>query len=393
MRSLTMPRIIYRYLLLEIMAPFGASLLAFTTIVFLGRMMKVTQMIVIKGVGLMEVLKSCVYLFPYLLVFTLPMAATVGILLALMRLSVDQEVIALKTAGLSYTQLLPPVFVFSLATAVLALFFTAYGAPWGQKATRELMMEVLKRRADLGIQEQVFNTDFQGLMLFVNHVPATSGNMEGIFIYDSRDTDNPNTVYAKRGELRFDPAQETLVLHLADGRVIRWGEGLAKWQNVAFKTYQLPLQLFSFGMKDKRSEDEMYLGEIWRSLAQEPPGSEGHIRLAVELNRRLSLPFGAFLLCLIAMPLGMSSRYHGRTWGLILGLVVFLVYYVVFTASWRLAFSARLNPYLAPWVSDLLFIGVAIYLWRRTVQELPLLPVSWPHWRERLQAIKSRIKK
>ena len=223
MRSWTMPRIIYRYLLLEIMAPFGASLLAFTTIVFLGRMMKVTQMIVIKGVGLMEVLKSCVYLFPYLLVFTLPMAATVGILLALMRLSVDQEVIALKTAGLSYTQLLPPIFLFSLATAVLALFFTAYGAPWGQKATRDLMMEVLKRRADLGIQEQVFNTDFQGLMLFVNHVPTRSGPMEGIFIYDSRDQENPNTVYAQKGELRFDPAQETLVLHLADGRVMRWG--------------------------------------------------------------------------------------------------------------------------------------------------------------------------
>ena len=132
MRPLTVPSIIYRYLLLEIMAPFGAGLLAFTTIVFLGRMMKVTQMIVVKGVGLMEVLKSCVYLFPYLLVYTLPMAATVGILLALMRLTVDQEVIALKTSGLSYTQLLPPILLFSLATAALALLFTAYGSPWGQ---------------------------------------------------------------------------------------------------------------------------------------------------------------------------------------------------------------------------------------------------------------------
>jgi lipopolysaccharide export system permease protein len=393
MRPLTMPLIIYRYLLLEIMAPFGAGLLAFTTIVFLGRMMKVTQMIVVKGVGLMEVLKSCAYLFPYLLVFTLPMAATVGILLALMRLSVDQEIIAFKTAGLSYTQLLPPIFLFSLATATLALFFTAYGSPWGQKATRDLMMEVLKRRADLGIQEQVFNTDFQGLMLFVNHVPPRSGKLEGIFIYDSRDMENPNTVYAKTGQLIFDPSQETLVLHLTDGRVVRWGEGLSKWQTVEFKSYQVPLQLFSFALKDKKPEDEMYLGELWQTLAQTPPGSDRHIRLAVELNRRFALPCGAFILCLIAMPLGMGSSHHGRTWGLILGLATFLVYYVVFTASWRLAFSARLNPNLAPWVADLLFSGVAIFLWRRTVQELPLLPVSWPYWWERLQAIIIRILK
>ncbi|MFZ5450536.1 MAG: LPS export ABC transporter permease LptF [Thermodesulfobacteriota bacterium] len=392
MRPVIMPTIIYRYLLLEIMAPFGASLLAFTTIVFLGRMMKVTQMIVVKGVGLMEVLKSCVYLFPYLLVFTLPMAATVAILLALMRLSVDQEVTALKTAGLSFTQLLPPILGFSLATAMLALFFTAYGSPWGQKATRDLMMEVLKRRADLGIKEQVFNTDFQGLMLFVNHVPPRSGKMEGIFIYDSRDAENPNTVYAKKGQLDFDPSQQTLMLHLAEGRVIRWGEGLTKWQTVEFKAYQLPLNLFSFALKDKKSEDEMYLGELWRSLAQEPRGSEHYIHLVVELNRRFALPCGAFILCLIAMPLGMSSSQHGRTWGLILGLLVFLIYYVVFTASWRLAFSAHLNPTLAPWVSNLLFTGVAIYLWRRTVRELPLLPVSWSRWWERLRAIIIRTK-
>ncbi|MEW6659533.1 MAG: LPS export ABC transporter permease LptF [Thermodesulfobacteriota bacterium] len=386
MRALPLPYIIYRYLLQEIMAPFGASLLAFTTIVFLGRLMRVTQMIVVKGVGLMEVLRTCAYLFPYLLVFTLPMAATVGILLALMRLSVDQEVVALKTSGLSFVQLTPPIFIFSLATALLALFLTAYGSPWGQKATRALMMEVVKRRADLGIKEQVFSTDFQGLMLFVNRVPSIHGELEGIFIYDSRDKDNPNTVYARKGRLAFDESQEALVLHLSDGRVMRWGPALTRWQTVEFKSYQLPLHLFSFAWKEKKSEDEMYVGELWQNLHQETPGSDRHIRYAVELSRRFSLPCGAFLLCIIAMPLGMSPRHHGRTWGLILGLLVFLVYYVVFTASWRLAISSRLNPFLAPWLSNLLFAGVAVFLWRRTVRELPLLPVSWPVWWERFQS-------
>jgi lipopolysaccharide export LptBFGC system permease protein LptF len=94
------------------------------------------------------------------------------------------------------------------------------------------------------------------------------------------------------------------------------------------------------------------------------------------------------------MPLGLSPRHHGRTWGLILGLLVFLVYYVVFTASWRLAISARLNPFLAPWLSNLLFTGVAVFLWRRTVRELPLLPVSAPLWVERLQSfLQSLIRK
>ncbi len=376
-----MPRIIYRYLLQEILPPFGVSLLAFTSIVFLGRLMRVTQMIVVKGVGLVEVLLSCLYLLPYLLVFTLPMAATVGILLALMRLTVDQEMIALKTAGLSYWQLLPPVLGFSLLTALLTLGLTLYGSPWGQRQTKEILVDVVKRRADLGIQEQMFNTDFQGLMLFVNRVSGPAGQLSGIFVYDSREEDNANTVYAERGELKFDQGQQTLMLQLFDGWVFRWGKDPGRWQTVEFKTYQLPLQLFDFALRGSRGEGEMFPQELWQALGEASPGSPRYNRLVVGLSQRLAMPCGALLLCLMAMPLGLSPRNHGRGWGLILGLVIFLVYYVVFTASWRLAVHARVNPALAPWTANFLFTGVAVYLWRRTIRERPLFPGYRPPWR------------
>jgi len=376
-----MPHIIYRYLFLEILPPFGVSLLAFTSIVFLGRLMRLTQMIVIKGVGVLDVLKSCLYLLPFILVFTLSMAATVGILLALTRLSVDQEIIALKTAGLSYTQLFPPILGFSLGIALITLVLSFYGSPWGQQATRDLLKEVVKRRADLGIKEQVFNTDFQGMMLFVNRVASPQGHLEGVFVYDNRDGENPHTVYAQRGQLSFDQAQETMMLHLFEGQVIRWGKEPSRWQTVEFKTYQLPLQLFGFGLKGTRPESEMSWKELRSRMAENPPGSDRYNRAAVELHQRFAKPFGALLLCLMAMPLGLGPRHHGRTWGLILGLVMFLVYYVVFTASYRLAVTARVNPSLAPWIVNFLFIGVALYLWHRTVRELPLIPAAWPSWR------------
>jgi lipopolysaccharide export system permease protein len=369
-----MPRIIYRYLLLEILPPFGVSLLAFTSIVFLGRLMRVTQMIVVKGVGLVEVLESVAYLLPYLLVFTLPMAATVGILLALMRLTADHEITALKTAGLSLGQLLPPILGFSVVAALVTLALTLYGSPWGQGATKELLKEVVKRRADMGIKEQTFNTDFQGLMLFVNRVSSKDGQLEGVFAYDARDEENPNTIYAHKGELSFDESQEILVLKLHDGWVFHWGRQLHRWQTVEFRRYHLPLQLFDIALKGSKSEGEMSLQELWQSLGGQPPGSERYNRLMVELSQRFAMPFGALLLCLMAMPLGLSPRQHGRAWGLILGLALFLIYYVVFTASWRLAINARVNPALAPWSANFLFIGVALYLWRRTVKERPLVP-------------------
>ena len=370
-----MPRIIDRYLINEVLSPFVLGLLAFTTIVFSGRLLLITRMILVKGIGFKEIIESALFLFPYLLVFTLPMAATVGIILAFMRLSVDHEMTALKTAGLSYSRLLAPILAFSLAVALLTLFLTTYGSPWGQKSTRELLTEVVKKRADLGLQEQTFNTDFKDLMLFVNRVLPQGGKLQGVFINDLREADNPQTIYAKNGQIRYDPAQGSMILRLSEGLVIRWGPELGNLQTVEFKTYELPLQLF--GSQEQVSERELSMRQLEEGIKTEPPGSKRYVRLVVELHQRLALPLGAFLLCLLAIPLGLSPRVHGRTWGLVVGLLTFLIYYIVFTASWRLAFSGTLNPALAPYLVDVLFAFVAVYFWWRTLKELPLVPRGW----------------
>jgi lipopolysaccharide export LptBFGC system permease protein LptF len=156
---------------------------------------------------------------------------------------------------------------------------------------------------------------------------------------------------------------------------------------VEFKTYRLPLQLFTFHLKGGKSETEMSLGELWATMSKEPRGSDPHNRAVVEMNQRFAMPVGALILCLIAMPLGLSHRQQGRTWGLIVGLAIFLVYYIVFTASWRLALNFKVDAALAPWTSNILFIWVALFLWYRTVRELPLLPDAlniqrWLHRRD-----------
>lgn len=375
-----MPRILNRYLIAEVLSPFWVSLLAFTLIVFSGRLLFITRMILIKGISLWDILKSTLYLFPYLLVFTLPMAATVGIILAFIRLSVDQEIMALKTAGLSYLRLVAPILAFSLVVAFVTLLLSTMGSPWGQKSTRQLLAEVGKRRADLGLQEQTFNTDFRNLMLFVNKVAPKGGRLEGIFVNDWRDEDNPQTIYAEGGTIAYDPVQESMMLRLSEGVVIRWGAELGNRQTVDFKTYELPLQLFRFTSSGQVSEREMSMEELWQGIRTEPPGSKRYVRLVVELHQRLALPLGALLLCVLAVPLGLSPRIHGRTWGLIVGLVTFLLYYVVFTASWRLAFSTSLNPALAPYLANILCALVAGYFWWRTLKELPFAPRGWS-WR------------
>jgi lipopolysaccharide export system permease protein len=268
-------------------------------------------------------------------------------------------------------QLLPPVLVFSLLITGASLFFSLYATPWGNQEMRQLLTEVTKRRADLGIQEQVFNNDFDRVVLFVNNVPPAGGLMEGVFLADFRDPQVPYVITADKARMLYDQKSERLVLQLFQGRVLRLSEDRTSFHSVEFDTYQVPLELFQFAPKPK-SEDEMFWGELQEALAQAPPGSVARNKLLIEINRRFSLPLGVTVMILTVMPLGIATQIRGRAIGLILGLVIFLFYYLLLTAAWRLGTYGLVPPGLAPWLPNLVFLGLAWYLWRRTRKDLPI---------------------
>jgi len=372
--------ILYRYLWRECWGMFAVSLLAITTIVFMGRITRVMQMIITKGVGLADILRFCLLLLPYLLLFTIPMAGMIAVLVTFLRLSNDNEIMALKTSGVGVVQLLPPVLAFGLVITGASLFFSLYATPWGNQEMRQLLTDVTKRRADLGIQEQVFNNDFSGVVLFVNSVPEGGGLMEGVFLADYRDPQVPYVISSDRARLDYDQQSERLVLHLLQGRVLRLGEERTSFHSVEFDSYQIPLELFQFAPRPK-SEEEMFLGELRQALAGAAAGSVERNKLLIEINRRFSLPLGVTVMILTVMPLGISTQIKGRAVGLILGLVIFLLYYLLLTAAWRLGSQGYIPPALAPWLPDLVFLGLAWHFWHRTRRDLAIGVWEGPLWR------------
>jgi lipopolysaccharide export system permease protein len=370
-RRLTRPFILYRYLWGECWSIFAVSLLAITIIVFMGRITKVMQMIITKGVGLGDILRFCLLLLPYLLLFTVPMAGMLAVLVTFLRLSNDNEIMALKTSGISAVQLLPPIVAFSLLITSAALFFSLYATPWGNQEMRQLLLDITKRRADLGVREQVFNNDFDKMVFYVNHVPPAGGLMHGVFLSDDRDPRVPNAITADTGRMIFDPKTERLVLQLFNGRIVRLSDDAASFHSIQFETYQVPLELFQFAPKAK-TEDEMFYAELLEALRHTAPGSVAQNKLLIELNRRFALPLGVTIMVLTVMPLGISTQVRGRAVGLIMGLGIFLLYYLLLTMAWRLGTYAMLPPAFAPWIPNVVFTCLALFLWHRAMRDRPI---------------------
>ncbi len=366
--------IIQRYLFREMLAPFFVSLMVFTFVLLVAKIMELTELVVNRGVGLDVVGRLLVYALPYFFVFTVPMATLLAVLLAFLRLSSDNEITAIKTAGMGLHQLLPPVaalaFIAWLLTSVLAI----WGLPWGNHNFENLIFRVAKSKADLALKERVFLDSFKNLVIYINRLPG-GGILQDVFIVDERDPNRVHTIVAKRGKL-FPARNNRLTLRLYDGSIHGVSPDLKKAQTAEFQTYDISLDASGF-MSAKRTskhEKEMYLGELLAELDRLPPGDKKRYQVEMELHKKFALPFACFVMALIALPLGTHSK-SGRSWGVAVALGVFLLYYLLLSAAWSFGETGLYPPLLGMWVPNLVFGLLGVLMFRRELNEasIPLL--------------------
>src|SRR4029077_3653757 len=102
-------RILDRYLVREIVAPFFMGLAVLTFILEIPPILTQAEQFVSKGVEWSIVIRVLGLLLPQALCLTIPMAVLLGILVGFSRLSADREFVAMQACGISLVRLAPAV--------------------------------------------------------------------------------------------------------------------------------------------------------------------------------------------------------------------------------------------------------------------------------------------
>ena len=357
-----MKRIIDIYIFKEMIPNFVTSLIVFTFLVLAGRILQLTEWMVNHGISLVQILLITVYMLPYVLFFTLPMASLLASLIAFSRLNEDNEIIALKSSGISLYQLFPPVITFSIISYVLASFLAIYLLPKGNYSMARLLFEVAQSNTSIGIKQGVFNDTIPNIVLYANQISSQDQTMEGVFIFDERDPELSNTILARKGRIGSDPQQMSINLHLEGGSIFMVSKDLDASKVLRFKSYDLNIELsdimkrFSSRMK---GEKEMSLSELRRHLKETQRGTYKHNNLSIAFHKKFSIPFSCLLLGLIGLPLGLMVKARARSWGIALSVAIFIVYYILLSSADSLGETGTINPALAMWIPDMA-LGVTI---------------------------------
>ncbi len=367
-------RIITKYILKEILTPFGVTLTVFTLIFILGNLMQLIEMIVQKGVGVFNILRLLGYTLPFLMVYIIPMSFFISILLGFLRLASDNEVTALKGSGLSFFQLLPPVLILSLSGTILTGFAAMVAQPWGEHSLKNLLFQVAVVQAKVSLKERVFYNEFKELVFYIQRVHG-DGLLEDVFIFDQREKDLPQTIIAKRGWLIPNPKERSLNLRLENGHIYNVSLKSKSAQTVFFKSYDLflPLeQIVSDQEKREKSETEMYLPELRERIRITSPTEKRYYNYQIEYYKKFSLPFACLVLGMIALPLGLQSKVAGRPWAIILGGAVFFIYYLFLSLAFSLGERGALPPVIGLWLPNIIVGLIGIYLFRLAYLEKEL---------------------
>ena len=373
---------IHRYIIREISVPIVLSLLIFTFVLLMGRIPKLTELVISKGVPAQEILQLFSYLLPTFFSITVPLSFLLGILLAFGRFSADSEFIALKASGVSLYSLLRPVLVLAVLFTLLTATLTIFVEPAGKSAFRSKIFQIASSRASVGIRPGIFNDDFDGLVLYSRSMDERRGIMQGVFISDEREGEVPATIVARQGRFISNPNNYNLTLRLSNGSIHRrpTKEKKTTYQIIGFSTYDVNLDLsnqLTQVQNRHRSRGEL----SWNELDQAAAKTDNHqakLRYSAEQQKRVAVAFAPLVFALVGVPLGLQSNRSGKGAGFAMALGISLVYYLLLSISSTLASKGLVPVTLALWLPNCFFLLGGSFFLHRTAIERPLNLVSQP---------------
>jgi len=338
-------------------------------------MIEIANWIVNYNLSLWAVLTMIFYTMPSFLVFIIPMSVMLAILLTFLRLSSDNEIVALKSCGMSIYGLLTPVLLFALLGFFLTIFMTLYGVPRSKASLEEMSLKVAASNVDIGLKERTFNDTFKGVMLYVNKIDPKNRKLIDVFIEDKRKPDIVVTIVAPEGRLIGEPEKYIYHLLLSNGTIHQTNPKERSANSIQFNTYTMSLdfkQQVANAAQRKKDRDEMTVAELRQYIEKSKRKDEDYHKAKITLHQRFSIPVACLTLGLLAFPLGIQSKSTRRSFGLVLCLFFFFLYYVLLTAGYSFGKSGVYPPAIGMWVPNVVMAAIGLFFLIQTGKEKSL---------------------
>lgn len=358
-------RIIDKYVLQELGVPFGLSLCVLTFILLTREILRLVELLINKGVGLLPLLKTFILLLPSFFVLTLPMACLIASISAFSRLSSDRELTALHSTGVSLGRLVLPVLLFSSGVFVMTLALAQVAHPWGGQSVKKSVLVMLRDQVSLALDEGVFNTPTDNVVMYIGE-RSLPGEPRGVFISDTRLRSEPRIIVASDWSIINDPLHNRVGMTLRNGTIHVNPKAPLQYRTIQFTSYDFKLDLPESLSPVNQERPSIF--EIRHRLLQSKGQDSQSLRFLEDTYRNFAFPAATLLFGLLGIPLGIVVKRSGRTGGFAVGILIILCYYILNVVADFSVDKHLLNPFLGAWFPNVMLGLLFVLLFRRQMR-------------------------
>lgn len=357
-------RVLDRYVIRQVGGSFSFGVLLFVAILSAGDLLfRLARMWLREGLPGEKVVAIFFLSLPQLLVYVLPMALLLGVLLVTGRMAADSEVIALRSCGVSLFRFFFPFFLFSLWVCMGTLILQEIALPFSALKLKEIWKE--GTLASWPSAERTFfrETTEEGIerLFYVRGIDAQRALFKGVVVQE----------YVGEKLRRIINAEQARV---ADGQWVfengvyyEVGEKGEVEQVVRFVREEAKTQeTMEDILKARKQPQEMSFAELRAYVAREKARGQDTRHLEILLWHKTAIPFAALVFAILGVALGITSPRSGKALGIGLSILIVFGYYVLFSIMSTLAEGGVLSPFWGTWVTNILGAsGGGVLLWRR----------------------------
>ena len=360
-------RILTRYILREILSHALLGGVLFTLVLFISRDFGHLLELMIRNTSSAgAIAKIFLYMLPNMFTVTIPMAVLVGVLLGLSRLAADSEITAMRASGIGVWSLVRVASIVAAAAWTAGLANTLYLAPHAWASMLSLEDQLKNSQASLEVQPRVFYEDFKNIVLYVDDVRAGTGaaRWHNVFLADVSDPATPRVTTAAEATV-VNSGSDSVTMRMSDGTQHQLDASNPGQYDVSTFT-QTDLPLVTSGEEDahagRSASPILALSNAELRARERGPNGRWY---QIELGKRYSYPAACFVLMLVGVPLGMSSRRGGKSAGFVLTIVLVFIYYFFSSTGVALARQSKIPVLLGVWGANIIFGGFGLLLLQR----------------------------
>ena len=204
-----------RYIYKELIVPFLFSITVVTFVLLTNFLLKEIDRLIGKDLPLLIVIEWIYLNMAWIIALAVPMAVLVASIMAYGRLAEDNEIVAMRSSGISFMSILAPGFFFGLIVTGLMILFQNNVLPEYNHRARLLTGDIYHKKPGLTIEPGYFIDEMDGYSIYIKD--KKDELLLDMIIYK----DNPNkaqtTIYADSG--RIEVIGTNIVISLFSGEM------------------------------------------------------------------------------------------------------------------------------------------------------------------------------